>query len=85
MLRGKCALITGSTSGLGYAAAVRFAEAGCDIVLNGLAGRDEIEPKRRQLETDHGVRAVAQKVQDDLLELNAVAGDERQAVGQFWL
>jgi 3-hydroxybutyrate dehydrogenase len=81
MLRGKCALITGSTSGLGYAAAVRFAEAGCDVVLNGLAGRDEIEPKRRQLETDHGVRAVFYAA--DLRDPAQIAGMIDSAEAQF--
>jgi 3-hydroxybutyrate dehydrogenase len=36
-LRGKCALITGSTQGLGLAAAKRFADAGCKIIVNGFA------------------------------------------------
>src|SRR5689334_13874344 len=36
-LAGKTALITGSTQGLGLAAAKRFADAGCRIVQNGFA------------------------------------------------
>ncbi len=36
-LSGKTALITGSTQGLGLAAAKRFADAGCKIIVNGLA------------------------------------------------
>lgn len=36
-LAGKTALITGSTQGLGLAAAKRFADAGCNIVANGFA------------------------------------------------
>jgi 3-hydroxybutyrate dehydrogenase len=57
MLKGRCALVTGSTQGLGYAAAERLALAGCNIVMNGLGDREEIEAKRRRLE-GHGVRAV---------------------------
>ena len=41
MPRGNCALITGSTSGLGLAIADRLAAEGCNIVLNGLAGDSE--------------------------------------------
>src|SRR5437667_10227730 len=36
MLTGKTALITGSTQGLGLAAAKRFSESGCRIITNGL-------------------------------------------------
>jgi 3-hydroxybutyrate dehydrogenase len=38
---GKCALITGSTRGLGLAAAERLAASGCHIVLNGLETASE--------------------------------------------
>jgi 3-hydroxybutyrate dehydrogenase len=58
MLKDKCALITGSTQGLGYAMATGLAAEGCNIVLNGLGDPAEIEKKRRQLETDHGVRVL---------------------------
>jgi 3-hydroxybutyrate dehydrogenase len=37
-LQGKTALITGSTQGLGLAAATRFREAGCRIIDNGFTG-----------------------------------------------
>lgn len=36
MLENKCALITGSIRGLGYAIAEDLAMAGCHIVLHGL-------------------------------------------------
>jgi len=58
MLDGRCALITGSTQGLGYALAERLAADGCNIVLNGFGEKDEIEGRRRKLETEHGVRAL---------------------------
>jgi 3-hydroxybutyrate dehydrogenase len=56
-LPGKCVLITGSTQGLGLAAARRFAKTGCHIVLNGLAPPEEIAAIRREIET-LGVRAL---------------------------
>jgi 3-hydroxybutyrate dehydrogenase len=58
MLKGKCALITGSTQGLGYAMAERLAAQGCNIVLNGFGDAAEIESKRRELEERHAVRAL---------------------------
>jgi 3-hydroxybutyrate dehydrogenase len=57
-MRGKCALITGSTAGLGAATAARLAAEGCNIVLNGFADPDEIETRRRELEKTHGVRVL---------------------------
>jgi 3-hydroxybutyrate dehydrogenase len=58
MLKDRCALITGSTQGLGYAMAERLAAEGCNIVLNGFGDAQEIERKRWQLEQDHGVRTL---------------------------
>jgi 3-hydroxybutyrate dehydrogenase len=56
-LTGRCALITGSTQGLGLAAARRFAQAGCHVVLNGFADPDAVRALVREIE-GHGVRAV---------------------------
>jgi 3-hydroxybutyrate dehydrogenase len=58
MLKGKCALITGSTDGLGFAIAARLAAEGCNIVLNGFADAETVERRRRELKTDHQVQAV---------------------------
>jgi 3-hydroxybutyrate dehydrogenase len=58
MLQGKTALITGSTLGLGYAVACRFAANGCNVVLNGIEAPAEVEPQVRRLETDFGIMAV---------------------------
>src|SRR6185503_5590333 len=58
MLKGRCALITGSTQGLGYAMAERLAAEGCNIVMNGFGEKDAIESRRRKLERAHGVQAI---------------------------
>ncbi len=57
-MRGKCALITGSTGGLGAATAAALAAQGCNIVLNGFGAEREIEAQRREIEQAHGVRVV---------------------------
>ena len=57
-LKGKTALVTGSTSGIGAAIAERLATAGANIVLNGFGNADEIEAQRAALERDHGIRAI---------------------------
>jgi 3-hydroxybutyrate dehydrogenase len=58
VLRGKVALITGSVQGLGLAAAKKFAEAGCDIVLNGFLAAEKVDVLRRDLEERCGVRTI---------------------------
>jgi 3-hydroxybutyrate dehydrogenase len=56
VLKGKCALITGSTQGLGLATAKRFAAAGCNVVFNGFGDEREIDAMRAGIEKEHGVR-----------------------------
>ena len=58
MLEGRCALITGSTQGLGLAAAHRFAAAGCHVVLSGLASPQGAAATAAGLESAYGVRAI---------------------------
>jgi 3-hydroxybutyrate dehydrogenase len=58
MLRGRSALVTGATGGIGQAVVERLASEGCDVVLNGLGARDAIEAARRALETKYGVKAI---------------------------
>jgi 3-hydroxybutyrate dehydrogenase len=55
-LIGKTALVTGSTQGLGLATAERLAQAGCNVVLNGLADPARADAIRRDIEDRHGVR-----------------------------
>jgi 3-hydroxybutyrate dehydrogenase len=55
MLKGKTALITGSTSGIGQGVAEAFAARGCNIVLNGFGDASEIEKLRSQIAETHGV------------------------------
>ncbi len=49
-LKGKTALITGSTSGIGLGIAQGFAAQGLNIVMNGFGDTDEIERERAALE-----------------------------------
>lgn len=48
-LMGKVALITGSTSGIGYGAAKALAAQGASIVLNGFADDDAIKAMRQEI------------------------------------
>ena len=49
-LSGKVAVVTGSTSGIGLGIARAFAQAGADVVINGLGDQKEIERVRAELE-----------------------------------
>ena len=55
-LAGKVSLVTGSTSGIGLGIARALAEAGSDVVLNGLGAASEVAKTRGQIEGDFGVR-----------------------------
>ena len=58
MLKGKVALVTGSTSGIGLGIATAFAQQGADIVLNGFGDAAEIEKLRSELASKHGVKVI---------------------------
>ena len=56
-LKGKVALVTGSTSGIGLGIARALAGQGADVMLNGFGPADEIESLRAGLAEEFGVRA----------------------------
>ena len=55
-LAGRVAIVTGSTSGIGLGIARSLAEAGADVILNGLGDADQIEATRAALAASSGVR-----------------------------
>jgi 3-hydroxybutyrate dehydrogenase len=58
MLKGRKAIVTGSTSGIGLGIARALAAQGCSIMMNGFGDPGEIERLRAGLEKDFGVQAV---------------------------
>lgn len=58
MLRGKTALVTGSTSGIGQGIARSLAEAGSNVVLNGFGEAIAIEQMRAEIAEKNGVQVI---------------------------
>jgi 3-hydroxybutyrate dehydrogenase len=58
MLKGKNAVVTGSTSGIGLGIARAFAKDGANVLINGFGPKDEIEKERSGIEKEFGVKAV---------------------------
>jgi 3-hydroxybutyrate dehydrogenase len=57
-LKGKSAVITGSTSGIGLGIARALAAEGANVTINGFGDAAAIEAERARLESDFGVRAI---------------------------
>lgn len=57
MLQGKAAVVTGSTSGIGYGIAAALAEQGANIMLNGFGDAQAVEALRAGLEQQFGIKA----------------------------
>jgi len=58
MLKGRVAVVTGSTSGIGLGMARALAAAGCNIMMNGFGDPAEIEQLRSSMEKEFGVKAL---------------------------
>jgi 3-hydroxybutyrate dehydrogenase len=56
-LKGKSAVVTGSTSGIGLGIARALAKEGANVTLNGFGEADEIERARKSIEQEFGGKA----------------------------
>ena len=81
MLKGKTALVTGSTSGIGLGIAEGFARQGANIVLNGLGERADIERLRARLAEAR--KATVRYDGTDMSKPQAIEAMIGAAVGEF--
>src|ERR1044071_4705301 len=58
MLKGKSAVVTGSTSGIGLGIARALAKDGANVLINGFGPAAAIEKERAGIEKDFGVKAI---------------------------
>ncbi len=82
MLKGKNAIVTGSTSGIGQGMAYALAKAGCNVMLNGLGDAAAIEIERAKMEKDSGTKILfngADMTRPDQIE--AMIKETKQKLG----
>lgn len=79
-LKGKTAIITGSTSGIGLGIAQGFAAQGINIMLNGFGDSVEIEKERQAIE-NQGVKCIYNDA--DMTQPNEITAMVEEAVKVF--
>ena len=82
MLKGRSAIVTGSTSGIGLGIAQALAGQGSAVMLNGLGDAAEIERIRNRMEQEHRVKVLYSSA--DMLrpaEIQKMVDDASQAFG----
>lgn len=80
-LKGKTALVTGSSRNIGKAIALGFAKEGANVVVNAVSRMDDAKAVAQQAEKDHGVKAIA--IQADVSDGAQVAAMIKQANETF--
>lgn len=84
MLDGKCALITGSTSGIGLAYAKALAAEGCTVTLNGVATPEVIDAAKAEVAAS-GAKAVHFSAADmrKPAEIRTMVSEATSTMGQI--
>jgi len=81
MLKGKTALVTGSTSGIGLGIAGRLAAEGANLVLNGFGDASQIEKLKKDLTAKSGISVTYDAA--DMTKPAEIAAMLARAIAQF--
>src|SRR5229473_2675977 len=81
MLKGKTALVTGSTSGIGLGIATRLAAEGANVVLNGFGDASLIEKLKKELTGKNGVKVAYDPA--DMTKPGEIAAMVQKAIAEF--
>ena len=81
MLKGKTALVTGSTSGIGLGIATRLAAEGANVILNGFGDASLIEKLKRDLAEKSGAAVTHDPA--DMTKPGEIAAMLQKAIAEF--
>ncbi|MDQ8020406.1 MAG: 3-hydroxybutyrate dehydrogenase [Moraxellaceae bacterium] len=81
MLKGRNAIVTGSTSGIGLGMAEALAKQGANLLINGFGDAAQIEATRAKLAADHGVKVIYSGA--DMSKPDQIVGMVEQATAEL--
>ena len=84
MIKGKSAVVTGSTSGIGLGIAKALASEGANVAINGFGDKAAIEKERVGLEKEFGIKALYSPADmSKPAEISAMVGETEKNLGSL--
>jgi 3-hydroxybutyrate dehydrogenase len=83
MLKGKTAVVTGSTSGIGLAIARALSREGANVMINGFGEKSAIEKERAGIEKEFAVKAISAADMSKPAEIAEMIGTAEKTFGRI--